>query len=391
MSYGRVVGRTWAENRLFTVLLELTYACNLDCAFCYNDRARKGRALTTEQYGALLADLAAMQVFQLVLSGGEPLAHPAFYEIGRTARRLGFVVRVKSNGHALDDAVARRLKDEVDPFVVEVSLHGATAETHERQTRVPGSFEKLLRNLDHLREAGLRVKLNATLTRWNEGEVEAMYALADGRGLRLSFDATVTPRDDGDLSPLELAASEEGFRRLVRLQRRRAAAAGAGERPDALPDALRPAADAGIPEPSREKHCGAGSSTVTIDPYGNVYPCVQWRVPVGNLHETSIREIWEASPALAATRRLTVEARRAVDGALGAAAPFAGFCPGLGQQRMGSPLALYPGVAERARIAAEVLGDELADASGTVMQDERGPVAEQEGEDGRPLRPIPAS
>jgi MoaA/NifB/PqqE/SkfB family radical SAM enzyme len=386
VSYGRVVGRTWAENRLFTVLLELTYACNLDCAFCYNDRARKGRALSTEQYGALLADLAAMQVFQLVLSGGEPLAHPAFYEIGRAARRLGFVVRVKSNGHALDDAVARRLKEEVDPFVVEVSLHGATAETHERQTRVPGSFEKLLRNLEHLREAGLRAKLNATLTRWNEGEVEAMYALADARGLRLSFDATVTPRDDGDLSPLELAASEEGFRRLVRLQRSRSAAGRAGERPDAL----RPAADEGLPEPSREKHCGAGSSTVTIDPYGDVFPCVQWRVPVGNLHETSIREIWEASPALAATRRLTVEARTAVAGALGDAADFSGFCPGLGQQRMGSPLALYPGVAERARIAAAELGGAAADASGTVMQDERGPVAEQEGEGGRLLRPVPA-
>ncbi len=354
MSYGRVVGRTWAENRLFTVLLELTYACNLDCAFCYNDRVRRGRGLTTEQYGALLADLAAMQVFQLVLSGGEPLAHPAFYEIGRTARRLGFVVRVKSNGHALDDAVARRLKEEVDPFVVEVSLHGATAETHERQTRVPGSLEKLLGNLDRMRAAGLRVKLNATLTRWNEGETEAMYALADARGLRLSFDATVTPRDDGDLSPLELAASEEGFRRLVRLQRRQSAAAGEGEKPGAL----RPAADEDLPEPSREKHCGAGSSTVTIDPYGNVYPCVQWRVPAGNLHETSIREIWEASPMLAATRRRTVEARTALAGALGDAADFAGFCPGLAQQRTGSPLALYPGVAERARIAAEELRGE---------------------------------
>jgi len=387
VSYGRVVGRTWAENRLFTVLLELTYACNLDCAFCYNDRVRRGRGLTTEQYGALLADLAAMQVFQLVLSGGEPLAHPAFYEIGRTARRLGFVVRVKSNGHALDDAVARRLKEEVDPFVVEVSLHGATAETHERQTRVPGSLEKLLGNLDRMRAAGLRVKLNATLTRWNEGETEAMYALADARGLKLSFDATVTPRDDGDLSPLELAASEEGFRRLVRLQRRRSAAAGEGEKPGAL----RPAADEDLPEPSREKHCGAGSSTVTIDPYGNVYPCVQWRVPVGNLHETSIREIWEVSPMLARTRRLTVEARAAVAGALGGAADFAGFCPGLAQQRTGSPLALYPGVAERARIAARELHDEPADASGTAVQDERGPVAEQEGEDGRLLRLVPAS
>ena len=348
MSYARVVGRTWAENRLFTVLLELTYACNLDCVFCYNDRARAGRALTVAQYAALLRDLADMQAFQLVLSGGEPLAHPAFFEIGRTARSLGFVVRLKSNGHALDETRARRLKDEVDPFVVELSLHGATAAIHERQTRVPGSFDRLLRTLDSLRRLGLRVRLNATLTRWNEDEVEAMYALADARGLRLAFDATVTPRDDGDLSPLRLAASEAGFRRLLLLQRRRAGArGGSGE-----PDALRPAADGDLPDPGGDKHCGAGSSTVAIDPHGDVFPCVQWRVAVGNLHHASIREIWESAPLLAATRRHTVDARTALRSALGDAAPFAGFCPGLAHQRTGSPHALYPGAAERARIAA---------------------------------------
>ena len=83
-----------------------------------------------------------MQVMNLTLSGGEPLANRHFFEIGQLARELGFVTRIKSNGHALNEDIARRLRAEVDPFTIELSLHGATAETHDRQTRVARQFRK---------------------------------------------------------------------------------------------------------------------------------------------------------------------------------------------------------------------------------------------------------
>src|SRR5262249_47862525 len=144
---------------------------------CYNDLSLRGTPLTFAHYDTLLCDLAAMNVLTVILSGGEPLAHPDFFRIGARARQLGFVTRVKTNGHAVQSELARRLRDEVDPFVVEVSLHGVTAETHDRQTRVPGSFNRLLANLREMLALGLRVKVNSTLTRWNEDEIEAMYAI----------------------------------------------------------------------------------------------------------------------------------------------------------------------------------------------------------------------
>ena len=128
---------------LFSVLVELTYRCNLDCVFCYNDLGAGGDRLSTEEWIRFFEDLRAMEVLNLTLSGGEPLAHPDFMRLGRRARDLGFVVRVKSNGHALGPEVARRLKDEVDPYVVEVSLHGATrrdprtTDARRRQLRPP--------------------------------------------------------------------------------------------------------------------------------------------------------------------------------------------------------------------------------------------------------------
>lgn len=354
MSFSETVLKTWAENRLFSALLELTYRCNLDCFFCYNDVKLVGKALGTDDWTRLLDDLAAMGVFQLSLSGGEPLAHPDFLALGRRARALGFVVRVKSNGHALRGKLAERVRAEVDPFLVEVSLHGARPETHDRQTRVPGSFERLLGNLREMKALGLRVKLNATLTRWNEAEIDGMFDLAASLALPLQFDPEVTLRDDGDRTPLDVSASREGLLALYRIQKARAAASGGGEPAAATPPAsIGRTAEEGLP--GAGKHCGAGSSTVTVDPFGNVYPCVQWRVPIGNLHERSIREIWERpSEALARVRETTPRVKAMLAERFEGRGAFMSFCPGSAAAHAGDPLAVLPSAAARMDAAWQV-------------------------------------
>ena len=345
MGFEQILRKTWRDNVLFSVLVELTYRCNLDCFFCYNDLGLRGEPLRTEQYLAFFEELRDLQVLNLTLSGGEPLAHPDFLQLGARARELGFVIRIKSNGHALRGEMARRIRDEVDPFLIEVSLHGATAATHDRQTRVPGSFDRLLVNLREMLGLGLRVKVNSTLTRWNEGEIEGMLEIADGFGLPLQFDPEVTPRDDGDVEPLSIAPSREALERLFSVQ---AARAGSGSLSVAREG------DEGITPVPLEKHCGAGSAGIAVDPYGNVYPCVQWRRPVGNLHEQSIGEIWTGSAGLREVRELTARAKDVVN-AQGAAGPLLNFCPGLAETRTGDPLQIYPDAVRRADVLKRVL------------------------------------
>ncbi|HKV11537.1 MAG TPA: radical SAM protein [Thermoanaerobaculia bacterium] len=351
MSLSRVIATAWRENLLFSVLVELTYRCNLDCFFCYNDLGLRGEPLRREQYLKLLEDLAEMQVLNLTLSGGEPLAHPDFLLLGARARELGFVVRIKSNGHALRGELARRIRAEIDPFLVEVSLHGATAATHDRQTRVPGSFDRLLENLREVLALGMRVKINGTLTAWNEGEIAGMFALADSLGLPLQIDPDVTPRDDGDREPLLVAPSREGVKRLFELQFERGRVAEG----KAAVEVAKGADDGTLPAPSH-KHCGAGSSGLAIDPYGNVYPCVQWRRPVGNLHRQPIAEIWHGSGGLAEVRETTVRAKEVVEGH-GPGGALLNFCPGSAAMSMGDPLRVYPGAVQRMEVLQEVMAD----------------------------------
>lgn len=341
MGYKDVVSRAWRDNILMSALVELTYHCNLDCFYCYNDRGLDGLPLTNEQLEALLDDLAELQVLHLTLTGGEPLAHPHFFALGARARELGFVVRLKSNGHVLGGRIARRLRDEVDPFLIELSLHGSCSATHDRQTRIKSSFERLLGNIEEAMSLGLRLKLNATLTAWNEHEIEPMFALADRLGLSLAFSPTVTPRDDGDRAPLSIAPSRKGVLRLYRVLDQR------------CPDEAGALAAGCQPAPTTDKNCGAGSSGIAIDPHGNVYPCVQWRRSLGNLHERSLLDIWQGSSALEEIRTLTIAARQKRE-SLGAVGHCISFCPGLSEERTGDPLGIESDALSNAELLLKV-------------------------------------
>ncbi len=341
--------RTWTENRLTSVMFELTYACNLDCEFCYNDVGLGGEPMTLAEYHMVLAELADMGVLNLTFTGGEPLANKDFFAIAGRARELGFVIRIKSNGHALRGAVARRLREEVDPYIVEVSLHGASAGVHDRQTRVDGSFERLLGNLRELRDLGIRLKVNSTLTRYNEHELDDMFAICDELGAQFQVDPEVKPRDNGDRTPIALMASHAARERLGEILLERAA-----KRVD--PDAVRPTRDSRAGAEARraqmagvDKHCAAGSAHITIDPVGGVLPCVQWRVTVGNVRQ-GVRAIFDQGDALAEVRETTRAAKRMVD-AHGDAGQIMNFCPGAAHTYSGDPLALYGPVTERLEVA----------------------------------------
>jgi MoaA/NifB/PqqE/SkfB family radical SAM enzyme len=357
MSFARIVHKAWEGNTLFSALVELTYRCNLDCYFCYNDLNLKGQPLSRDQYFEFFEGLRDLGTLNLILSGGEPLAHPDFFALGAYAAELGFVTRIKSNGHALHGEVARRVKAEVDPFIVELSLHGATAATHDRQTRVPGSFDRLVANIREAKACGLRLKINSTLTGWNEHELEDMIALAERLEVPLQVDPEVSPRDDGDAEPLSIRASRAAVSRLFSIQAERSALFAEGpstvtvqrEGDDFLP-----------PQPATtRKHCGAGSATIAVDPFGSVYPCVQWRRAVGNLHTSSIRAIWLGSADLEEVRATTEAVKEMVQGGGPHAAAMA-FCPGAAASQTGSPLGLYPAAAARKGLREEVAVRSLA-------------------------------
>ena len=72
-----------------------------------------------------------------------------------------------------------RCSAELPPNRVEVSVYGATRETYESVTGVPGSHDDAWRASDHMLDRGVRVALKTVILRRNQHEVEAMAALAE--------------------------------------------------------------------------------------------------------------------------------------------------------------------------------------------------------------------
>jgi MoaA/NifB/PqqE/SkfB family radical SAM enzyme len=344
MSIAQFYSACWENRRLLSLMLELTYACDLRCGFCYNEKDHPGRTLSLEEYRRILREARAEGALFLTLTGGEPTLHRDFFEIGGFADRLGYSVRIKSNGHGFTPSLVRRIKAEVRPYNIDLSIHGAEAATHDAATGVPGSHGRLLEAVRMLALEGIRVRLKFPFTRRNESELDGVLDLAGRLGTKLDIFPEITPKDTGDLSPLGLTASLEGLRRLYRRLRELSRSRQEGFMGEEESDRL----SARMNTPFA---CGAGLSNLMVDPFGGAYGCVAWRDPIGDLRERSVREVWH-SPAAARLADLNREAGRRK--ALNPSLEGEMFCPGRAFIQYGNPLTIYPESVILAKINQQV-------------------------------------
>jgi len=326
--YDRLLNRAFADARPLNCQIEITYRCNHLCPFCYNSPTGE-REMTTEQIFDVLRKVADFGVLYCTLTGGEALCHRDFFKIAQEVRRLGMALRIYSNGYLMaDERVVQKIRA-LSPVEIEISIHGARPETHEAMTKIKGSFDKTIKAIENLNTAGLRVVLKCPITKLNQNELFDVKALGERLGRAVIFDAVITPKDDGNLDPLALRPDDDFVEKYW------------GEWYSRLHDGH---------DPPQRNHCaadgtaicGTGRSGFTIDPYGNLLPCVAFRRKVANLLEIDgLAEVWTSSPVLKTVRDLAVEAPKRVaehqDGAF-----FAGFCMGLAESQTGDPLKMYP-------------------------------------------------
>lgn len=331
-SLAELISLAWENHVLLNLMLELTYACDLRCSFCYNDRTRRGRPLTLEKYRELLADARRLGSLYLTLTGGEPTLHKDFFSIGQFAKEQGYSIRIKSHGAYPDGGIIRKIKSEIDPFGMDISIHGADAATHDALTRVPGSFDRLIKNLEMLNRVGLRTSLRCVITRLNQWQLEEILKIGETFGMPVQFTAEVTARDDGDPSPFDLAPDFEGVVHYFSMI--------ANMRDEKMDFVDMDATDRYRSLLVTRYNCGAGTGSLTVDPYGDVLPCVAWRRPLGSLWNLSVREIWEGSDLLSGIRVENEKARKfkekhddIIQGLL--------FCPGRAEREKGNPLTSY--------------------------------------------------
>ena len=277
----------------FNVQLDITYRCNERCVHCYLDHDDHGE-MTTAEIRDVLNQLAAAGVFTLAISGGEILLRKDLFDILEYARSLLFSVRLKTNAILMREEHARRIRS-LGVQQVQISIYSHRPEVHDGITKVRGSLARSLRAIRLLKSQGLRVVIANVLMRQNAGDYPGVQALAAELGVGVTIDPTITPKMDGDHSITAMRIPAAVLKQIFNDE------SVVGE----VEQFCAPPLSAGEKELNGYS-CSAGHTACYISPYGDVYPCVQFPLPCGNLRRQRFLDIWRNSEALEEVRSIRV-------------------------------------------------------------------------------------
>ena len=241
----------------------------------------------------MLDQLADAGIFFLTFSGGEMLMRRDFFELLEYARHLMFSVRIKTNAVMIGEAEARRML-ELGVDQVQVSIYSHRPEVHDAITKLPGSLRRSIEAIRFLAGAG-------TASHHRQCSDDGQHARpcrSPGPGPRVGGSVHTRPHhhaEDGR-GPLDPESAHSGLGIEAAFFTTKAwwemSKSFALRRP--LPD-----------EDAMEGYpCSAGHTLAYISPYGDVFPCVQFPLPSGNVRRQKFLDIWNHSTQLNEVRSI---------------------------------------------------------------------------------------
>lgn len=316
-----VAGYFSDKMQLNSATIEVTYKCNERCRHCYIDNKGKPE-LSLSEIKKILDELAELGVFSLVFTGGEFFIRDDAFDILEYAYAKHFVFEVFTNGTLIDGNDYIRLK-RVWPKCMHFSLYSHMPEKHDAITRIKGSFKKTLDSIKACTTIGIPVNVKCPVFAETIDDVEEMIKLANSLKVSIELGDNITPRINGDTSPTELAVDDEGRRHLLEMKK----------------DWFMVSEEKIIVSTSK-KLCGAGHKSISINPYGEVFPCSMLQISLGSVRKQSVKSIWEHSETLGWWRknnnrylRIGCEECDLQDKCI--------YCPGEAFIRTGNPLCKY--------------------------------------------------
>ena len=286
------------------VAWEMTRACNLACMHCRASACPNPdpEELSLDEGRSLIDGIRKVGEPILIMTGGEPLLRPDFFDLAGYAIGVGLRAVLATNGVLVNNEVAREIAS-VGISRVSISLDGPTLEDHNAFRKIPGAFEASLAGIDNLRRAGIPVQINTTLTRRNRGKLKEIMDLAERIGARAFHVFLLVPTGRArDMSGEEMGPEEyeETLLEFYRLSRK----SGMETKATCAPQyyrILRQQAKADGLEVSektfglnaRTRGCLAGLSFVFVSHKGELQPCGYFDAQAGSIREAEFFEIWE--------------------------------------------------------------------------------------------------
>lgn len=175
-------------HKITSAGIEITNKCNLHCIHCYEGDLKCDLSVPVSNIENIIHKVLPYDPKYFVITGGEPFMHECILDIletlGEDFPNVSF--RIATNGTLIRDEHIRILK-KYDNINVQISLDGATKETHEKQ-HGKGTFESVvdtIKKLTVIKKS--KVSLLMSISKINYLECVEVAEFARSIGVNVSF------------------------------------------------------------------------------------------------------------------------------------------------------------------------------------------------------------
>ncbi|UCF31444.1 MAG: GeoRSP system radical SAM/SPASM protein [bacterium] len=287
-----------------TINWSLSYDCNFSCSHCYSRDLGDG-GLPREEIFRIADLLAAKGVMFVNFGGGEPLVYGNLFDVAAYASGAGLKVTMNSNGFLLERRAAAEIA-RAGFHSVGISIDSPVREVHDRFRNMPGSFDRALAALDHLREAGVPSTVSCVVNRLNVNNWDGMIALCSDHGAETLYlhNYKCTGMGLANMGGLDLSPEEWGRFYAGALEIQRAVNDITISFDDPIMAAV-PGHDPRTAVPGST----CGKLSLHLKPNGDLTPCGFIPVVIGNILEDELDDIWFYSPVLQSMRAKTPQGK----------------------------------------------------------------------------------
>lgn len=175
----------YANNYPSVASVELTNICNLCCRHCYGTFGNNmnEKYMTLNELTFLIKSLGEMGVEILELTGGDPTMNPNSNKAIELAFKFGIqTVIYLTNGVHMSKELVNTLKNYRDKIFVQIDLHSLNETYYNWFTGTENNLEKVKTHIDQLIDNGIRVRVCTIITPGNVYELEKIGEWAYSHG-----------------------------------------------------------------------------------------------------------------------------------------------------------------------------------------------------------------
>jgi len=279
----------------FFVQYHITNKCNLNCTHCYQKKYTNVGELSTNDIFCSLKEISEMILDwkhrylksltgMIQLTGGEPLLRFDWEDIVDCCLCHDLKVIILTNGTLLNDKIAQSLAQK--NVKVQVSIDGIES-TH-NMIRENGSYKAAIQGITALLKHDANVSVNMTPMKSNISDIQILIEELKHVGIkRLGISRYVHfDNQDSQLLKKEDLAHFSNYIKQVNTH---------SDFKIICRDPLFNAQSSNGCDPSG---CSIGFWGFAILHDGTLLPCSRLNIPIGNIKDKSVRELWAASPVL---------------------------------------------------------------------------------------------